>query len=485
MTDETRRQLIRAVDPVLLALVTAETAIVWLVASLLLTAEPGVGQTVPPLAVFAVMTIAAILPRVLDVFDLWDPGFTLVMAAGIVGTTLLLIKTGAFPDLAWVETDWLRETAQALALRPTDADVPIWGLVVVSAYGWARGRRRAEPTLDAAYTGLRIGSVAMLVAAVADGVTPSPVTDGGVAGAVLVFVAASLTAISMARMAGDGADRWRGLRSAPALGGVVAPIALVAVTGLLIGAVANRDLLDTVLWALAPLFWTLAVLLRVFVLVVAVIAFIVVSPILLLLSGTDFAPIRSTPRASDGDLQERLRDEVERSNDVPDPIRYLVVCAILLTLIGLLGRFALRRRQRLGPASDEERSSVFNGGDLLAALGNHLRRALVFLQADADSLAALRGDRRWAHTVKVREAYMSLLRRGAAHGIVRPPGRTTGEHAARLIGELARRQVPAADVMRLTALYDAARYGAEPATAAEAAEAEQAWRAIEPSLRDP
>lgn len=481
---ETRRQLTRAADPVLVALVVAETAIVWLIASLLLTAEPGKGQTIPPLAILGVMIVAALLPRALDAFDLWDPGFTLVMGAGIVGSTLLLIKAAAFPDVGWIDSTWLRETARALALRPTQADLPIWGLLTVSVYAWARGRRRAEPTLDAAYTGLRLGSVAMLLAAVADGVTPSPVTDGGVAGAVLAFVAASLAAVSLARMAGDQDNRLRSLRSPVTLGATLAPIALVALAGLLIGALADRDLLDTILWALAPLFWTLAVLLRVFVLIVAVIAFIIVSPILWLLSGTDFAPIRSTPRASDGDLQERLREEVERSTDVPDPIRYLIVAAILLMIVAVLGRFALRRRARLGPGPDEERSSVFDGAELLAALGNRLRQALGLLRSGADPLADLRGDRRWAHTVTVRETYAALLRRGAEQGVVRAPGRTTGEHARQLTTNLRQHTGAESEVARLTTLYDAARYGSDPATSADAAAAQQAWNAIERTMRD-
>jgi len=161
------------------------------------------------------------------------------------------------------------------------------------------------------------------------------------------------------------------------------------------------------------------------------------------------------------------------------------VSAILITLIVLLGRFALRRRQRLGPAADEERSSVRSGSELLAALGNRLKRALGFLRPAADPLADLRADRRWAHTVAVREAYTALLRLGAERGIRRTPGRTTREHAAHLTAALPRNDVLTPAVVRLTGLYDAARYGASPATETEAAAAQDAWRAIERSLRQP
>ena len=270
------------------------------------------------------------------------------------------------------------------------------------------------------------------------------------------------------------------------IGGVVAPIALVAVIGLAIGGVANRDLLDAVLWALAPLIWALAVMLRVLVLVIAVVAFILVSPILWLLSGTDFAPIRSTPQGSEPGLQERVREEVERTTDVPDPIRYLVVAAILITLIVLLGRFALRRRQTSRP-----------GGGRGAHVGAQRQPTCWQL---------------WATVSSGRSDCSALMpipwptsgRTGAGRTqwrFARPtPPCCAWEPSAASCAPQARRpgstpsisrphspngETLAPEVSRLTGLYDAARYGASPATEGEAAAAQDALahdRALPPSV---
>jgi hypothetical protein len=75
------------------------------------------------------------------------------------------------------------------------------------------------------------------------------------------------------------------------------------------------------------------------------------------------------------------------------------------------------------------------------------------------------------------------LRLGAERGVMRAPGKTTREHAAHLATELPRRDLLAPEVARLTSLYDAARYGASPATEAEAAAAQDAWHSIERAVR--
>ena len=250
---------------------------------------------------------------------------------------------------------------------------------------------------------------------------------------------------------------------------------MFALVGLAIGGAANRDLLDAVLWALAPLIWALAVLLRVLVLVIAVIAFILVSPILWLLSGTDFAPIRSTPQGTEPGLQERVREEVERTTDVPDPIRYLVVSrhpdhpdhvtrAVCTAPAPASGT---RRRTKSAP-----RCSAAT--DLLAALGNRLKRALGLLRPDADPLADPQG----GPALGTHSSGSRGVHRPVAHGsrarILRAPGRTAREHAAHIATALPRNEVLTPEVARLTGLYDAARYGASPATEAEAAAAQDA-----------
>lgn len=471
----------------LLALVVAEAAVVWLVAALILVSpdRPEVG--LPALPVFAVVYVAALLPRLLDALDVWDPTFGSVMTVGVVGSTLLLIKLAAFPDHGWLEPTWLRETGDALIVRPTDARLSVWGLLLIVIYAWWRGRRRSEPTLDGAYVQFRFGAPVVLLAVVADGLVGSPVSQRAVVGAVLVFFAATLLAIGIARLGGFGRrpdesgsvaarGRW--------LGALLAPVLAVLAVGVVVAGVASRDLLDTVLYALAPLVWGLSVILRVLVLVIALIAFILVSPVLWLLSSKELDLRRVNRTGDDGAFREAVERELDRVMQIPDALRYLVALLLLSAIVSALTKFVLRRRRRPVAAPLEDRASVFSPRELLGALGARLRSLLGLRPRSGDDpLADLRGERRWAHTVAIRELYARLLRRAAERGRPRPPSATPTEHARRVLDLPAARSV-AADVRTLTERYNSARYGADPATREEAEAARTAWRRIERTLRD-
>jgi hypothetical protein len=304
----------------------------------------------------------------------------------------------------------------------------------------------------------------------------------------LVFFAASLLAIAVARLgslsrpdAGSasvaGRGRW--------FGSVLAPIVVILAAGVLLAGVASRDLLDTVLWALAPLVWALSVLVRVLILAVALVAFILVSPILWLLSGKQLE-IRQSDRA-DGDqsFRDALQREAERVMAIPDALRYFLAFLILSAILTALTRFVLRRRRRPVAPPLEDRESVFSPRALLGALGERLRSLLgVRPGSGEDPLADLRGDRRWQHTIAIRELYAGLLRRGAELGRPRPPGATPTEHARRLLDLARPPSAVANDLHILTERYNAARYGAEPATRQEANAARDAWHQIDRALRD-
>jgi hypothetical protein len=471
----------------LLALVVAEAAIVWLVAALVLVAPDRPGAALPALPVFAVVYLAALLPRLLDALDVWDQGFAAIMTVGVVGSALLLVKLAAFPDLGWLDPTWLRATGDALILRPSEARVSVWGLLVVVIYAWWRGRRRTEPTLDGAYVQFRLGAPIVLLAVAADGLVGSPVSQRAIVGAVLVFFAATLTAIGLARLGGFGRrpdgfgivaarGRW--------LGALLAPVLVVLAAGVVVAGLASRDLLETVLYALAPLVWGLSVILRVLVLLIALIAFLVVSPILWLLSGKELDLRRVNRTGDDGAFRESVERELDRVMQVPDALRYLLAFLLLSAIVSMLTRFVLRRRKRTAAALLEDRASVFSPRELLGALRARLR-ALLGLRprVDDDPLADLRGDRRWAQTVAIRELYARLLRAGAERGRPRPPSATPTEHARRVLELPAIRSV-AGDVRTITERYNSARYGAEPATREEAESARIAWRRIERTLRD-
>jgi hypothetical protein len=469
----------------LFALVAAEAAIVWLLAALVLISPDEPDAVLPPVSVFLVLYAAALLPRLLDAFDVWDPGYGLVMAVGVAATALLLIKVASFPQLGWSDSAWLDEAGDSLILRPTEARLPVWGLLVVVVYAWWRGRRRADPTLDGAYVQFRLGAPAILFAVVAHGVTGSPVAQRAVVGAVLVFFAASLVAIGAGRLSGIGpAGRSRfaiGARGR-SLGMLLAPVGAVLVVGVVVAGLASRDLLDTMLWALAPLVWGLTVIVRVLVLVVALVAFVLVSPILWLISGKELR-IRRVEPSEDRSFRDTLQREAERVADLPDALRYLLAVLILAAILSALTKFVLRRRRRPAATPDEDRASVFDPRGLLGALGTKLRALLGLLPHPGDDpLADLRGDRRWRHTIAIREIYADLLRRGAELGRPRPSGTTPAEHARRL-RDLPGTSGAAGDLQILTERYNAARYGADPASAEAAATAREAWRRIERATR--
>jgi hypothetical protein len=467
----------------LLTLVLAESAIVWLAASLALVTPDRPDDRLPAWPVFAVAYAAALLPRLIEALDVWERGYAVWMSVGIVGSALLLVKTASVPEAGWLDPAWLRTAGDDLILQPSDARLPVWPLLGVVVYAWWRGRRRAEPTPDGAYLQFRIGTPLVLLGVVVHGVVDSPVPQRSIVGAVLVFFAASLLAIGAARLGGLGrAGGGTALGLGRWAGSLLLPILGVVAVGIVVAGAASRDLLDTAIWALAPLVWGISVVVRVLVLVVALIAFILVSPILWLLAGREFEVRRTDPAEDDGTFRDTLEREAERVMAIPEVLRYALALMLLSAILAALTRFVLHRRRRQVALPLEDRASVFSARELLGALAARLRSLLgARPHAEVDPLADLRRDRRWRHTVAIRETYARLLRRGAALGRPRPTGTTATEHVRHLTALPPARAV-AGDLGTLTERYAAARYGREPATAEEAAAVREVWNRIEKAL---
>lgn len=462
-------------EALVLALATAEAAVVWLVVDLLLAATSGDDVRVPVVAVFGLVYVGTGLPRWLEALGVWDRVFASVVAVAVVVSTLFAIKTASFPRIGWTDPAWLRQTARAIEVRPNEARVPVWGMILTSAYAWWRGRTRAEPGPDPALATLRVGTVVVLLAAAGEASVRGGAPTGATSGAVLVFFASALVGVAIARLRADGGSGGLGSRW---LGSMLAPVLAVAVGAVVVAGILSRDLLDTVLWFLAPLIWALAVFFRIVILVLALIAFIIVSPILWFLSRhpLDFAGVKLNPvRVAPGDQAQRV---VERTSHIPDPIRYLAAAAILLLLFTGVTRLVLRRRRRVTAGSSEERSSVLDANDLLKLIKALLMARLLKPPSPPDDpLAGLRGDPRWAHTVAIREVYARYLRWSRERGVPRRAETTPSEHeravARRVQGEGAR-----ADLARVTSGYNAARYGGKPATEEDATMVREAWRRL-------
>lgn len=465
-------------EALVLALVTAEAAVVWLVVDLLLAATSGEDVRVPVVAVGVLVFLGTGVPRWLEALDVWDRGFGIAVAVTVALSTLFAVKVASFPQYGWGDPGWLGEMMRALVFRPNDSRLPVWGLVVTSAYAWWRGKMRAEPGPDTALTTLRLGTAVTLVAAVAQASVREGGASGATSGAVVVFFAAALAAIAMARWRANAAGGAAGLGTRW-LGSMLAPVLAVTVAAVVVAGILSRDLLDTILWFLAPLIWGLSVVFRIVILVMALIAFILVSPILWFLSRhpIDFAGIKIAPTdVSPGEQAERV---VDRASQVPDPIRYLVAAAILLLLFTGVTRLALRRRRRPAGVTSEERSSVLDAGDLFALLKSLLAaRWRGRHAAPVDPLADLRGDPRWAHTVAIRDTYGRYLRWSRDRGLPRRAETTPIEHEQVVAGKM-RAVEERGELERLIGGYNVARYGEEPATAEQAKAVRDAWRRLQ------
>jgi hypothetical protein len=245
-------------------------------------------------------------------------------------------------------------------------------------------------------------------------------------------------------------------------------VGAVVVAGLL-----SRDLLDTILWFMSPVIWTLGLIVRIIILIMAIIAFIVLSPILWFLSRhpINFAGVRLAP--AEAPPEDQLQRTVERSSQVPDAIRYLIAAAILMLLYTGVTKLILRRRGRQAAVSDEERSSVLDSTDLFGLLKAWLAARFGRPDPPADPLAALRGDPRWAQTVAIREAYGQFLAWSNDLGQPRRAETTPSEHERKLWDQASR-----ADLALLTRGYNSARYSESPATSAQAVEVTTAWERL-------
>jgi hypothetical protein len=438
-----------------------------------------VARVVPAWLVVVLMLGGHLVPHLLDEWRVWSPEYETVMAVAIALTAVVAVKEGSFPQFVAWDTEWVRQAFRALAFLSNEAARPVWGMIALSAYAWWRGRSRAEPSIDSAYTMLRTGTVALAFAIVlilAAATDAAQVRDR-MSLATLAFFAFTLAAIGVARL------KLEGFRTSAPLGPrwlatFVAPILAVTVVAIIGAGIFSRQFLDTVLWMLAPVFWFLAIVFQAFVLMLAIVAFIILTPIIWLIGTreTRLTPVAATPTTTaDDSLIDRTGDNLIQ---VPDPLRYLIAALILLAIFSALTRFVFRRRRRERPSTEEVRESVLEWGDLLGGMGNRLRDLLRRRRDSDDSLAHLRGDPRWRYTLAIRETYRRLQERGAQAGRARRIPETADEYRPALAGKLPAPDAPAA-VTAITDGYRQARYSGVPAAEADAARVADAFNRLQ------
>ncbi len=458
------------------SLIVAESAIAFLFLGLLIPALQSPYQPFPAWLIFVLFITGYYVPHALDLGRVWGSTYQLVLIAALILSFLMALKVASFPGDPLLSTSWLNGAVDGLILRTTTSIRPAWAVVIVVSYTWWRGRLRGEPMMDSAYQMLRWGTLAIgvgLVLVLMAAPSEARIRDQ-MSVAVIIFFAAALSSIAIARL------RVEGVRSGSPLGPrwlatFAAPIASILLIAILAAAIFSRRFLDTMLLVLTPFLWAISLILRLLVILVALLAFVIIAPLLWLLEREGFGQFAANMRipslfSSFGGFQQFTLDRL----DVANPLRYVVVGLIFFGLITALTRFVYKRRRHWRDTTVERRESVMSIGDAVGSLSLNLRRFFRPLRRE-DSLAKLRGDPRWAHTVSIRETYRRLQRWGSKQGVEQGLSATALEYGP----DLATRFPDATQAVRTIVMaYTLARYSGVPATADEAANVHQAWETL-------
>ncbi len=458
------------------SLIVAETAIAYLFLGILIPELRAPYVPFPAWLIFALFIVGYYIPHVLEVGRVWGSAFEITLIVALIISFAITLKVASFPGEPLFSTSWLQGTVHGFILRPTTSIRPVWAIVAVVSYTWWRGRLRGEPMMDSAYQMLRWGSLAIgigLVTVLMAAPEGALIRDR-MSGAVIVFFAAALSGIAVARL------RLEGIRSGSPLGlrwlaTFAAPIASILLIAIIAAAIFSRRFLDTMILVLTPLLWAIGLVVRLLVILVALLAFVIIAPLLWFLQREGFGNLSGGLRIpaifrSFTGFQEFTLAKL----DVADPLRYLIVGLILFGLVTTLTRFAYRRRRRWRDTATETHESVMSLGEAVSSFSLNLGRFFRPRHRD-DSLAKLRGDPRWTHTVFIRETYRRMQRWGAKAGVEQSPNATAIEYAPNLADHFPD-SGPA--IRTIITAYTLARYSGEPASAEDAAGVRQAWDSL-------
>ncbi len=457
-------------------LIVAETAIAYLFLGLLVPTLNTPYTPFPAWLLFALFIVGYYLPHGLELGRVWGSVYEMCLILALILSFLVTVKIASFPGEPLLSTAWLQGTVHGLILRQTSAARSIWAIIAVVAYTWWRGRLRGEPMMDSAYQMLRWGTAAISVGLVLVlmAAPEEALIRDRMSVAVIVFFTSALCAIAVARL------RLEGLRSGSPLGPrwfatFVTSIAGILLVAVVAAAIFSRRFLDTMLLILSPILLVIGLVVRVIIILIALLAFVIIAPLLWLLQREGFGSLSSSLRIpivfrSFNGFQQFTSTRL----NIADPLRYLIVGLILFGIVTSLTRFVYHRRRHWRDTAVERREPVKTLGEAVGSISLNLRRFFRPLRRD-DSLAKLRGDPYWAHTVTIRETYRRMQRWGTKGGVEQGPSTTATEYEP----DLARRFPNAGPAIRtIIAAYTVARYSGIPATADEANEVRRAWETL-------
>jgi hypothetical protein len=459
-----------------LLLIVAETMILYIVAGTFLAEREAPYTPLPILLIFAILTFARLVPHLLSTIRVWTPEYEIVMGISIALSMLVIIKLGAFPNTSIMSLDWLLGTRDSLIMQENDAARHVWMLVVFVCYAWWRGRWRAEPNLETAYNMLRFGLLWLAGALVFTALTapPDALIHGQINAVLVGFLVVTLLSIAIARQPeGEDSAAWNA--SWVWLLILSIPILAIAATSISTTGVLTRDTLNLFISVLSPVFWLLQITLQALVLTIAIIAFVLVSPLIWFLERQGFAPLSNFPSIdlSPGSVSDA--EELARSTlHIENPVRYLIAGSILLGMTWLLIRFSYRRRRHWQENSRQQRESLIEWGQSDGTVFQRMKR-WVENRIRPSRAYALQEGAEWEYTRRIRQTYQRFLRFSKDHGAPREPGETPAHLAHRI-----RDDHPnlAAEVQALTERYNYARYSGKPATLDDAEVTEQAWKSL-------
>lgn len=454
------------------AVILAEVFLVWMAFGLVMS-ETASRDAYPFWVVAFVLLAAHYVTHLLDQARVWSPDYEIVMVAAIIVTLLVSVKAASFPGYAIYDPAWLVEAVNGLAFFDADQSRPIWGNIVLIIYGWFRGRSREEPSLDSAYTMLRWGTIALgiILTMILVGAPQDLEIRDYLSLGTLGFYGSVLASIGLARM------RIEGSRAATPLGPrwlatFATPILAIIVVAIIGAGIFSRRFFETILWLLSPVFFVLGVVFQIIVLVIAIIAFLILTPIFWLIGDFDSELTGATATPSGDPEQPGLEEVPTDTFTIPEPLQYLIAAIVLVAIISLLTRYLFRRRSRNRGESIEERESVMDWGDVLGSLGGRLG-SMFDRDRGPDPYADLRGDDRWRHTIRVRERYRDLQSRGGELGRARQPRETAEDYRPVVASRFEPRARPTVNSM--TMIYRRVRYSGVPASENDADEMDDGW----------
>lgn len=469
------RQLPPRLELLAFLLVVSESIIFYVFAGSLLATIETPHQPLSFLLILVLLWFSRAVPHLLNTVRIWDSRYQFIMGSAILLSAVVVVKVGAFPDYRLFSLTWIQEAGQSLIFRESAAVRQVWMLIGLVVLAWWRGRSRAEPSLETTYSMLRLGLIWLAGGAILTlmvGQETLLITEY-LTPALVGFVVISLISVAVARQpdfdypaAPQTGWVWALILIVPTL--IIAGFATSA-TGVL-----TRDTLDLLVTVVTPVFWALQYLVQALVLTIALIAFLLISPIIWLLERQGFEPMANFPEI---DISPGAGFDANESAStgltVDDPVRFLIVGIILLLIMFLLVRYLFRRRQRWEQQDDPQDESLIDWNQTRPAFLARIRNWVsdTFGRRDDD----LPAGPEWEGTRRIRKVYRLFLKQNAKSDQARNPHETPDRYARRL-GQHSPADLP--EIEQITASYDQARYSGRPASPDVAERTETTWKLL-------